>query len=108
MSPTFLGLASHPPQSIRIIDAVRISDGKRVVLKKVRRNAREIGLAQSLHSEEIANDPENHCVPILEYFDDMEDRTLGFLVMPLLRNFNNPDFVFISEVVDFIRQTLTV
>jgi len=91
-----------------MIDAIRVSDGKRVVLKRVRRHTNEAGLAQSLHTEGRSEDADNHCVPVLEYFDDLEDRTLGYLVMPLLRCFDDPPFCYINEVMDFMDQTLIV
>ena len=79
-----------------------------MVLKRVRRSTTETGLAQFLHTEGSSKDPDNHCVPVLEYFDDKDDPTLGFLVMPLLRSFDEPLFGFINEVIVFIRQTLIV
>ena len=93
-----------------MIDATRIRDGKRVVLKRVRRKSTEVTLAQSLRSENDIEDEysDNHCVPILEYFDDEDNPTLGFLVMPLLRLFDDPPFCYISEVIDFVRQLLIV
>ena len=68
----------------------------------------EVGVAQYLHTENYSHDLENHCVPILDYFDDPTDDRYGYLVMPLLRFFDHPAFAFISEVVDFIHQTLMV
>ena len=91
-----------------MIDAIRTSDGQRVVLKRVERDTNEIRLAQLLQVEGCSEDPDNHCVPILEYFDDIEDQHLGFLVMPLLRCFDEPPFAYINEVLDFVYQTLTV
>ena len=50
----------------------------------------------------------NHCVPIYDYFIDDEEPFVGFLVMPLLRRFNDPPFYYVDEVMDFIKQTLEV
>jgi hypothetical protein len=51
------------------------------------------------------NDPHNHAVPVLDYFTKDDD---GFLVMPLLRKFDDPPFGTVEEVVDFVRQMLQV
>ena len=78
------------------------------MLKPVQRGSREITIARSLSSPDNLSNVDNHCVPILDYFDDMADERKGILIMPLLRRFNNPNFIFISEVVEFVRQTIRV
>lgn len=60
-----------------------------------------------LSTPERLEDPMNHCVPIYDYFLDTRDSDGGsFIVMPLLRAFNEPPFVYVDEVVDFVHQTL--
>ncbi|KAL5513661.1 hypothetical protein ACEPAH_4060 [Sanghuangporus vaninii] len=89
-----------------VMDATRLSDGRKVALKAVRRYDNEVRIAMLLSSPEALNDPMNHCVPILDFFSDSSTRGPDFIVMPLLRAFNLPEFCMISEVLDFIRQTL--
>ncbi len=85
---------------------MRLSDAKKVMLKKVVRNLPEVTIAQSLTTPERLQDPRNHCVPILDQFRDDSDMATAFIVMPLLREFWDPSFVFVSEVIDFVKQTL--
>ena len=50
-----------------------------------------------------------HSVPLYEIIrGSTADVMSDILVMPFLRPFNNPPFVFVDEVVDFVRQTLEV
>ncbi len=55
---------------------------------------------------ERRSNPRNHAVPLLDSL--VGDKTYDFLIMPLLREFNDPPFVYVEEVVDFVRQTLEV
>ena len=50
----------------------------------------------------------NHCVPILDVFQDPLEPDMALLVMPLLRRFNDPEFGTINEVMDFVRQSIDV
>lgn len=90
------------------MDATRLSDGRQVVLKAVHRQGGELRIAMMLSSAEALQDPLNHCVPILDYFGDFNTPGPDFIVMPVLRKFRNPEFCMVSEVVDFVRQTLEV
>lgn len=90
------------------MDATRIADGKMVYLKRLQRDSSERSIALFLSSEELRKDLNNHCVPVYEYFDDPYDETLGFIVMPLLRHFNSPRLLYVSDVIEFVRQTLVV
>ena len=94
--------SSQYPQ---IIDATRISDGSLVIVKKIAKGSREKAVAQYMSS---FDDQRNHCVPILDTFVDDADDDIEFLVMPVLRRFNDPPFRSVNEVVDFMRQTLEV
>lgn len=60
-----------------------------------------------LSSPERLREPSNHCVPILDHFC-LESEEIDFLVMPLLVPFDGPPFLYVTEVVDFVRQTLEV
>jgi len=97
------GSASDNPT---LLDATRISDGKFVFLKIISKSVHpyeaEIGLFFS--SEAMASDPRNHCVPFHEILQVPDDGDKLILVMPLLREYYDPRFDTVGEVVDFFRQ----
>ena len=82
--------------------ATRISDSRTVAIKSIPHGEQELELAQ--HSAEVGKvDPTGHCVPVLDGFvGDEGAGNFVFLVMPLLKHFNRPDFDTISEVMDFM------
>ncbi|KAI5115822.1 hypothetical protein M0805_005571 [Coniferiporia weirii] len=90
----------------RVMDARRIEGGSLVAIKKVSPYSKEAEIALMLSTPEALKDPMNHCVPILDHMRDESDENQEYIVMPLLRRFNQPEFYAISEVLDFIRQTL--
>ena len=92
----------------KVIDAKRIVDGKRVLIKVVHRHTTEASIATFLSSPDLAKDPRNHCVPILDVIRDESRPGLEFLVMPLLRPFNKPPFFSVDEMLDFMKQALQV
>lgn len=50
------------------------------------------------------NDSRNHTAPLLDAFPDDADLGFTYLVLPLLQRYYRPEFSFVDEVVDFIRQ----
>jgi hypothetical protein len=90
----------HPTHYViklkQIMDATRISDNVVIVMKRV-----------NADSEKLKDD-QNHNVPILDYFADEQERGIAYLVMPLLREFNDPPFTTVCEVMGFVRQMLEV
>lgn len=105
-------------QSFSLMDATRMSDGAQVQLKAVSRVycGFEVDVAQYLSSEALASDPRNHCVPIYESFPvprelelriPNEDGT-DIIVMPRLKEFDEPHFDTIGEAVDFFAQIFEV
>ena len=52
--------------------------------------------------------PHNHCVPILDTFPDPVDLQRTLMVMPYLRPFNDPEFLYLVEAIDFMDQMLQV
>ncbi len=54
------------------------------------------------------DDPANHSVPILDTFEDSIDKSISYLVMPLLRLTDDPCFEVVEEVLDFADQILEV
>ncbi|KAI0700981.1 kinase-like domain-containing protein [Cerioporus squamosus] len=86
-----------------VIDARRHSDNALVAIKSLPKDTAEIHIAQFLSS---IQDSRNHCVPVLDVFDDPFDPEFAFLVMPFLRQCNDPPFTSVGEVIDFMDQTI--
>ena len=72
------------------------------------RNDEESRIAQMLSTAELREDPRNHCVPIIEIFDDPDNDSISYMVMPLLRNASDPPFQYVKEIIDFVDQVLEV
>ncbi|KAF8978282.1 kinase-like domain-containing protein [Cyathus striatus] len=89
-----------------VLDAKRLRDGMSVCMKMINNNPREVEIAQYLSSEKLLQHPRNHCAPALDAFHDEISPQIDFLVMPMLRPFNNPDFGTVEEIVDFVNQVL--
>jgi len=89
-----------------LIDAVRISDQKMVMLKQVSLSLHpyETEIAQFFSSQPLASDPRNHCVPVYETLQDPTDNDCLILVMPFLRLYNDPPFGTVGEAVEGFRQ----
>lgn len=92
------------------MDAVRLSDGTFVAMKLIDKglHPREVEIAQYFSTPELAHDPRNHCVRVIESFDAPDDPTRAILVMPLLKRFDSPPFETVGEVVDFVTQVFDV
>ena len=73
-----------------------------------RTHLHEVNVASRLGSSKSRKDERNHCVPILAVFSDDRDPWYQYIVMPVLRPFNEPNFTSFGEVVDFVNQTLEV
>ncbi|KAF8994796.1 hypothetical protein BDQ17DRAFT_1412406 [Cyathus striatus] len=89
-----------------VLDARRTSDNSLICLKLIRKQSEEVKIAQFLSSERLRHHPNNHCVPIFDAFRDSISPEMNFLVMPVLRPFNDPDFGAVDEIVDFVSQIL--
>ena len=61
-----------------------------------------------LSTTELRADPRNHCVPIIEVIDDPGDDSKSYMVMPFLRDADDPQFQYVKEVMDFVDQILEV
>ncbi|TBU31673.1 kinase-like domain-containing protein [Dichomitus squalens] len=90
----------------QLIDATRVADGATVVLKQVLRTEHpyEVEITQFLSSEPLKSNPKNHCVPVHEVLQILDDDNIQILVMPLLRKFYDPRFLTVGEAVEFCRQ----
>lgn len=79
---------------------------KLVCIKRVQAGSQELEILKKFQS--LAHDPRNHCVPLLKTFEDNEDDTVSYIVMPFLRLVNEPPFATIRDVLDFVTQMLEV
>ncbi|KLO08637.1 hypothetical protein SCHPADRAFT_835082 [Schizopora paradoxa] len=95
---------SNPLLFINTIDAVRLQDGSNVFIKRIDKDSTEAEINIYLSSPTLRSNPSNHAVPCPDYISG--EGIHDFIVMPVLRRFNDPPFVFVDEVLDFIRQTL--
>jgi hypothetical protein len=92
-------------QKDHVLDATRVTDGVKVVLKRVHSDGDEVQIALHLSSVEMSSDPRNRTVPILDVITLPDDKYI-LLVMPYLRVFNTPPFHCRGEVVEALRQFL--
>ena len=53
-------------------------------------------------------DSRNHVVPFYATISDRKFPDIQFMVMPVLRRFDDPEFMFGCEVIDFVSQVLEV
>ncbi|KAF9475435.1 kinase-like protein [Pholiota conissans] len=89
-----------------VMDAVRISDNSRVVLKKVRTAGFEISVSQFLSSPTLRQDPRNHTVPLLDVIPLPTDDDWALLVMPKLLEFQRLPFRRVGEFCEAVLQYL--
>lgn len=87
-----------------------MSDGKIVTLKKVHKTAHpwETDIALYISSPELALDPRNYCVSILEVLTKSDGPLIQILVMPRLRAYADPTFDACGEVLESFRQLIEV
>ncbi|KAG8917936.1 hypothetical protein FRC02_002768 [Tulasnella sp. 418] len=89
-----------------IMDAQRSSDGSVVMMKILQKNSAELQITSRFSSKEMRDDPDNHCVPLLDVLDDPLDSQKCIMVLPLLRDSREPRFASIGDCIDFVEQTL--
>ncbi|KZT71753.1 hypothetical protein DAEQUDRAFT_687103 [Daedalea quercina L-15889] len=91
-----------------ILDATRQSDGSLVTLKAIDTEVHpyEVEIGQFLSSQPLAQDPRNHCVRILDVLQDPFDSKKLIIVMPLLKLFDQPEFLTIGEAVALFKQAI--
>ncbi|KAJ7186653.1 kinase-like domain-containing protein [Mycena filopes] len=87
----------------RVLDATRIKDGKKVVLKRIETDSDEMSIINYLNSPAARGDPRNRTIPLLDILN-MPHSSWSFLVMPYCRVFNYPPFHCRNEFVDAISQ----
>lgn len=94
-----------------LMDATRISDNAPVLMKAVTEghNVDQIPNGRLFSSEPLASSPHNHCIPLCDVLEVPNANPKSFLlVMPLLRNFDDPPFLTVAEAVDFFGQIIEV
>ena len=79
-----------------------------VYIKRVPTQSEELKIALMLSSESLSKDPKNHCVPVIDHFQDEHDSDMSFMVMPFLLSIDRPPFETVDNVVDFADQILEV
>jgi hypothetical protein len=92
------------------MDATRMADGKFVLLKCLQKSVYpfEVEIATFFSSPPLADDPNNHCVPVYEVLQLPDDDDQVIIVMPLLRKYGDPSFDTIGEIMEFFSQIFQV
>ena len=90
-----------------MLDATRVKDDLKVILKRVPSDGHGVRIALYLSSVEMRSDPRNRTVPIFDVITLPDDKYV-LLVMPFLRVFDSPPFHCRGEVVEAFRQLLRV
>ncbi|KAJ7589477.1 hypothetical protein C8J56DRAFT_1076117 [Mycena floridula] len=89
------------------LDAIQIKDGKKVVLKIIFDDTEELKVSLMFSQPPLRDDPANHCVQVLKVLTISDsERRFKILVLPLLLDFSVTSVHCVSEVIDFMRQTL--
>ncbi len=92
------------------MDATRAQDGKPVMLKclMTKRAVTELEIGFFFSDPKRKDDPQNHCVPILDVLHSPFDKKAPIIVMPRLYPCHYPGFDSVGEAIDFFRQTFEV
>ncbi|KAI0341121.1 kinase-like protein [Trametopsis cervina] len=101
MDPESCEDAIPPNPPLSVMDAIDVPSGRMVCIKRVRVDRAEHTILELFHKH--SEDPRNHCVPLLESFQDGSE---VFLVMPYLHPIDNPPFETLGDVIDFVSQLL--
>ncbi|KAF8907418.1 kinase-like domain-containing protein [Mucidula mucida] len=90
-----------------VMDATRAQDGKPVMLKclMTKRAVTELEIGFFFSDPKRKDDPQNHCVPILDVLHSPFDKKAPIIVMPRLYPCHYPGFDSVGEAIDFFRQT---
>ncbi|TFK74326.1 hypothetical protein BDN72DRAFT_760068 [Pluteus cervinus] len=94
------------PMRAAIVDATRVKDGKRVLLKRISKSdyPHEIEITRTFSTEPLANDPRNHCIHLEDVLESPESPDVAIAVFPFLQQLVALKFDTVGEVIDFIRQ----
>lgn len=113
-SASWVGTALDPsncedalrPVKRNVMDAKDVNTERSICIKRANGKSDEIEICRYLSSEKSLQNSKNHCVPLLDAFQDPRSPETSYLVMPLLRRFDDPEFGAVGEVVDFVTQVL--
>ncbi|KAJ7289090.1 hypothetical protein C8J57DRAFT_1706014 [Mycena rebaudengoi] len=75
-----------------VLDAVRVKDGRKVVIKRMATGSEEHKIIAHLSSGSQLSDPRNRTVPVLDNITHTQDPSISFVVMPFARRFSHPPF----------------
>ncbi|KAF7306340.1 Protein kinase domain-containing protein [Mycena indigotica] len=89
-----------------VLDAIRVEDGAKVVLKRVDTRRIELSLIQYLNSPNCRHHAHNRTALLLDTIPVPDDDNTALIVIPFLRVFNSPIFRHLQEVVEALRQFL--
>ncbi|CAE6472483.1 unnamed protein product, partial [Rhizoctonia solani] len=97
---------------IRILDAVRVTDGRQVIIKMLvpeqdGEGENELAILQHFSSPSLRDDPSNHVVPCLDTFIIPGVENGHFIIMPILGQFDEPAFGSIADIHNFLQQLFT-
>lgn len=83
-----------------------------MVLKRIQKDQYSTGteteIACYVSVSALQDNPDNHCVRVLEVLHNPADGGFEVLVMPLLRPFDSPRFETVGEGIDFFQQAFKV
>ncbi|KAF7301144.1 Protein kinase domain-containing protein [Mycena indigotica] len=84
-----------------VLDAVRLSDRNKVVLRRVITASPELSILEYLNTRQH---PHNRTVPLLDVIPLPDDDSTLIIVIPFLQQFDVPVFRHLREVVECMRQ----
>ncbi|KAL1946975.1 hypothetical protein VTO73DRAFT_15079 [Trametes versicolor] len=94
------------PLRTKVMDATRISDGTLVYIKRTPVGSEELQILSYLNSEELRQDPRNHCIALLDVLRDTADPNIAFMVMPFMKYIDSPPMERVEDVLDCFDQIL--
>jgi hypothetical protein len=93
-----------------VLDAIRREDGLVVCMKMIQdpKKLKQIQITEYFSSRRMTSDSRNHVIPFYDTFADSFSPHIQYMVTPLLRRFDDPEFMMVCDVVDFVSQVLEV
>ena len=97
-------LKSFPNIVPRLLDAKDLRTNKLVCIKRVGKKTNELEIGRYLvpESSESLQDPNNHCVPILDAFSDPVHCDISYIVMPLLGHLMIPNLELLARSLNLL------
>ncbi|KAF8166987.1 hypothetical protein BJ912DRAFT_797366, partial [Pholiota molesta] len=92
----------------QVLDAIRREDGLVVCMKMIQdpKKLKQIQITEYFSSRRMTSDSRNHVIPFYDTFADSFSPHIQYMVTPLLRRFDDPEFMMVCDVVDFVSQVL--